>query len=34
VAGFGTKTKTPLLLQDHGGDVWFRNLKLRSVASK
>ncbi len=28
VAGFGTKFPHHLLLQDHGGDVWFRNLKL------
>ncbi len=27
--GFGTKIKGHLLLQDHGSEVWFRNLKVR-----
>lgn len=27
--GFGRKFPTPLLLQDHGDEVWFRNLKIR-----
>lgn len=26
--GFGTKFKTPILLQDHGEEIWFRNLKI------
>jgi hypothetical protein len=30
VTGFGTRIRTSLLLQDHGGEVWFRNLKLRA----
>lgn len=29
--GFGTAFPHPLLLQDHGGGVWFRNLKLRPL---
>lgn len=33
VAGFGTKFPHHLLLQDHGGDVRFRNLKLRPLPS-
>jgi hypothetical protein len=28
-AGFGTKIKSHLLLQDHNSEVWFRNLKMR-----
>lgn len=31
VEGFGTKFPHHLLLQDHGGDTWFRNLKLRPL---
>ncbi len=31
IAGFGTKFPHHLLLQDHGGDVRFRNLKLRPL---
>lgn len=31
VKGFGTKFSHHLLLQDHGGDVRFRNLKLRPL---
>lgn len=31
VAGFGTKYPHHLLLQDHGGDTRFRNLKLRPL---
>ncbi len=29
VAGFGTKIKGHILLQDHGGEIEFRNLKIR-----
>ncbi len=29
VPGFGQKVRGHLLLQDHGGEVWFRNLKIR-----
>ncbi len=29
VAAFGTKQPGRLLLQDHGGEIWFRNVKLR-----
>ncbi len=29
VAGFGEKLRGHILLQDHGGEVWFRNVKLR-----
>ena len=29
VAGFGTRFPHPILLQDHGGEIWFRNLKIR-----
>ncbi len=31
VPGFGTKFKTRILLQDHGDEVWFRNLKIRAL---
>ena len=34
VDGFGCKLKGHLLLQDHGGGVWFRNLKLRLLPAK
>jgi hypothetical protein len=30
LAGFGTKVRGHLLLQDHGGEVAFRNLKVRT----
>jgi hypothetical protein len=30
-AGFGTKKKSPILLQDHGDAAEFRNLKLRTL---
>lgn len=33
VPGFGTKFKTSILLQDHGFEVWFRNLKIRLLAA-
>jgi hypothetical protein len=29
--GFGTKFKTALQIQDHGDEIWFRNLKIRSL---
>ena len=31
--GFGTKVRGHLLLQDHGGQVWFRDLKIRPLSS-
>ena len=34
VSGFGTKFSTPILLQDHGDEVAYRNLKLREIAAK
>ena len=34
VAGFGEKTKSPILLQDHGGEITFRSLKLRVLDAK
>ena len=34
VANFGVKTKSPILLQDHGDEVSFRNLKLRVSAAE
>ncbi len=33
VAGFGTSYPHHVLLQDHGGDIWFKNLKLRPIAA-
>jgi hypothetical protein len=30
-AGFGDKVKGHLLLQDHGTEVWFRNVKIREL---
>jgi len=29
--GFGTKFKTRIQLQDHGDEIWFRNLKIRPL---
>lgn len=29
VAGFGTRVRGHILLQDHGGEIWFRNVKIR-----
>lgn len=34
IAGFGTKLKTALLLQDHGSAVWFRNIRVRELTVK
>lgn len=33
VKGFGAKFKTPILLQDHGAEVRFRNIKIRQLRS-
>ena len=33
-ANFGVKVKSPILLQDHGDETTFRNLKLRVPAAK
>ncbi len=33
MAGFGGKPKGMIALQDHGDDVWFRNLRIRSFTS-
>jgi hypothetical protein len=33
-AGFGSKVKGHLLLQDHESEVWFRNVKLRELSAK
>lgn len=32
VKGFGEKVGGHLLLQDHGGEIWFRNLKVRDLS--
>jgi hypothetical protein len=34
VPGFGVKAKTRILLQDHGDEVRFRNLKIRALSGK
>ncbi len=31
VPGYAEKRRTPILLQDHGRDVWFRNIKIREL---
>lgn len=33
VTGFGTRVKGHLLLQDHGGEVCFRSLKIRNLSA-
>lgn len=33
-AGFGVKTKSPILLQDHGDEVAVRNVKVRVISSQ
>ena len=34
VPGFGTKFPTRILLQDHGDEVWFRNVKIRAMTAR
>lgn len=34
VPAFGTKVRGHILLQDHGGEVWFRNLRIRTPAPR
>jgi hypothetical protein len=34
VSGFGSRLKGHILLQEHGKEVWFRNLKIRELAEK
>lgn len=31
IPGYAEKKPTPILLQDHGRDAWFRNLKIREL---
>ncbi len=33
-ARWGTKFATPILLQDHGDEVWFRNVRIRPISGK
>jgi len=34
VPGFGTRVRGHILLQDHGGQIWFRDLKIRDLAAR
>ena len=34
VAGFGAKVAGPILLQDHGGEAWFRQLRIRELPER
>jgi hypothetical protein len=34
IKSFGQKAPTVLLLQEHGSDVWFRNLKIRPISDR
>ena len=34
VRGFGDRVKGHLLLQEHGSEVWFRNLKIREISGQ
>jgi len=34
VHGFGDRVKGHILLQEHGSEVWFRNLKVRELSTK
>ncbi len=31
IPGFGVKTKSPILLQDHGDEFWVRSIKIRPI---